>query len=304
VQSAEMTETPGVATMKFLYDRDNSGSVWNNSATLVLSAGATAGDDYAKFANQVWANEYCDKTGDNCIDPTDQNQGGGADLSAIRTYSTQNNTRNVSGASCSCNAGDFLTSCNAGGQPMISSDVNACKNTTGLFDDPEAICTCLSTQPSDGLCTVTIQATITGVDTRSEGTPYTPTGSETIQIKKGDSITIGLWTNTYAAVNDANFTRRLAYASQSLYSTHTHMGLGYWNETDFDARGAAFVEQYMTNANTPPWEWGRRAELTVKSPGQKVELSVHNGWNRCDNYVDRCVYSHDGKITATVDACQ
>lgn len=63
----------GSNNLSFRTDRDADGSFSNdNPHPLVISNGGdltNANDDYSTFANEVRANEYCDRSGDNCINP-------------------------------------------------------------------------------------------------------------------------------------------------------------------------------------------------------------------------------------------
>ncbi len=305
--TAAVVETPGISTMKFLYDRDNNGSVWNNSnAILELHAGGNGASDYAQFSNSIRANNYCDKNGDNCFDPSDP-VSSETDLSAIHTYSTLNNTRNVSGAACSCNAGDYLTSCNASGQPMVSSDANACKDSEISSDyNHRPICTCLSTKPTPSLCAVTIKGDIynTGYQAREA---FNMTKTVTIQVPKGALIGVGAWTDVNYTYRDAKFTGGdLLYVRQD-YDDNTNTAVGYWNESDYAVQGPAFVDYFMTHSITggDHWLWGHRRGFIVKPGVGPQTVSVENNWQQDGNgSIHRKIFTHLGTITATVGTCQ
>ncbi len=53
-----------------LYDRNNNGSwdIGDAPASVYIESGATSGEDYAYFSNQVRARQYCDQNGGNCVD--------------------------------------------------------------------------------------------------------------------------------------------------------------------------------------------------------------------------------------------
>jgi hypothetical protein len=299
IQSAVVSGT-GASTLKFLYDRDNDGSVWDNAkAILQLNSGSKPSDDYAVFTNQVWATEYCDHNGDNCIDPANPATTE-VDLSAIHTYSTQNNTRNVSGATCSCSAGDFLTGCGGNGSPMITTDPNACSAATS--------CTCLSTKPSQGLCTVTIASSIVG--TKSSDT----SNQKIIQVNAGDKIVLGVWTSALypSTPQNVHFTGGdLSYALQvdthgailDNSHTYTHMALGYWKATDYQTYGAAFINEFV-NQNNPDYKWGYLSSVTIKPGMAPRTLHIRNGLTQDTPFFANGIHPHDGTITATVGSCQ
>jgi hypothetical protein len=57
-----------------LVDRDDDGNLYEDvdaagAWPVQISAGNTSAEDYALFSNQVRANTYCDRSGDNCIVP-------------------------------------------------------------------------------------------------------------------------------------------------------------------------------------------------------------------------------------------
>lgn len=62
----------GANNITFKTDRDANGTFDDNPHPLVISNGtnlSSGDDDYGTFANEVRANEYCDRSGDNCINP-------------------------------------------------------------------------------------------------------------------------------------------------------------------------------------------------------------------------------------------
>lgn len=303
--TSAVVETPGIPTMKFLYDRDNNGSVWNNSnAILELHAGVTVNDDYAQFSNEIWAGKYCDRNGDNCVDPADPVIPE-TDLSAIHTYSTPNNIRSVSGAACSCNDGDFLTSCNANGQPMISSDANSCSGSA-------VMCTCLATKPSPRLCAVTISGYIYNYGYH-EREAINLSKSVTIQVSEGSLMGVGMWTDSEFGYRDGKFTGGdLLAANQTHQNTarQSHTALGYWSPTDYKTAGPAFVNYFITNGQPwSGWYWltGRRTGFIVKE-GMKPQIAATpDNTLRYDSGFGsgtRYIFEHRGRVTATIGLCQ
>lgn len=291
----------GNVYMKFLYDRNNDLNASNDyPPPFTMNVDTDAANDHAVFSNEIWAKKYCDFSGENCTDPKVPDT---VDLSVIHTYSTINNIRSVSGASCSCLTGDSLTSCNANGNPMINSDPNACVSVSGAVT-----CTCLSTKPSDHLCTVNLSGRIWG----SKGADMS--AQRTIQVPEGTPIVIGAWTNTYSSYPDAHFTDRIVYAEQvsshggifdlSPSHTYTHMALGYWTVANFATYGPAYVDQFITHANTPNWEWGYRNTVTIKSGMAPYRMYIRNGLRDDDSFHSNGIWPHEGELIATVTTCQ
>ena len=65
------------STFYLLADRDNANNTWESPHPLEISASADGTADFAKFANQVRAKEYCDVGGNNCINPSTNNNKSG-----------------------------------------------------------------------------------------------------------------------------------------------------------------------------------------------------------------------------------
>jgi hypothetical protein len=300
VVAADTVNSASVSVLRFLYDRDKDKSAENDyPAPLEINADDDVNNDYAKFSNQVWADSYCDKTGDNCIDPATVS--GGADFSVLHTYSTTNNDRGVAGASCSCNAGDMLTSCGGNGTPMISVDPNACSSAT--------MCTCFSTKATPKLCTVTITATMTG---------GVPGSVKTVQAYQGTKITLGALVdvNFNPLPSVVNFTGGpMINNSQSGAGQTSITQLGFWNGPDWTSYGAGYIDRFETRALTGPnvWLYGPHRTFMV-NPGVSVTpLPIHNGWNvtvTSHNIfgwnlgTSHPIVPHDGAITASVGVCQ
>ena len=121
-----------------LADRDDSG-VWETPNPLVISASTTG--DYATFADQVRAREYCDRNGGNCFTPSQVGLGG------LSTYSHKNNPRSISrpgNGVCSCRAGDWLTGCS--GPQSGDYDTSAIVGSQACYGEADVpVCTCLTT---------------------------------------------------------------------------------------------------------------------------------------------------------------
>ena len=116
--------------LRFIADRNNNGD-WRDDvpSRLLLYQDPAAGNDYATFANQVRANEYCDENGQNCWRPaTDRisQLTGAIHLPACRSgeileYSGGSwncATDDTGGASlsASCSAGQALTGIDSRGR--------------------------------------------------------------------------------------------------------------------------------------------------------------------------------------------
>lgn len=89
-------------------DRNDDGN-WNNEWPwpMEMEAGATAAQDYVRFANQVRAPFYCDENGNNCR--TAISTGGGVDYNScrdVRNYGSGPNYVSVA----TCNANEVMVS--------------------------------------------------------------------------------------------------------------------------------------------------------------------------------------------------
>lgn len=284
----------GDTYMKFLYDRDNNlNAADDNPSPLTIFTGRDAANDYSIFSNQVWAKEYCDRSGGNCIDPNNPTE---VDLSVIHTYSIKNNIRSVSGAACSCYEGDSLTSCNANGQPMINSDVNACSPSPAYSTD--VICTCLAVKPSPKLCTVTI----------SGSSVHGSSNTRTIQVLQGAYIRIGAWYNGgyYMPQPDVRFTGGPISSYVDSWDPINHSRFytnnftGYWTSEDFAKYGDVF-----TSIPSSPNSWNKSSvtvHVVPNAPSASVNLYNSNMAENYygTNYVNTC----QSTITATVGVCQ
>jgi hypothetical protein len=291
VQSAISTDL-NISTMKFLYDRDNNGSVWNNSnATLELVAGATPDDDHAKFANQVWALEYCDTEGNNCITPTPVTA---TPTLWTRTYTSPSNdtytemTPISTTGICSVSGiknGGCDTGFDASIQPDPSGFYKIVQTSYGDCDRrPEATYTCVK---NNRICDVTFKSEV-----RQQGTEtLRKSDTRTIQMPEGTTPRIG---GVVGCPNpDTHFTLRFVDDPQSYGGITTETELGYWSQNDYTT--------YKTAIDSIPYKNIRsftvRAGTVVSAVNVNMNCVVNSGGSA------KTVKTH-GSVSATVGSCQ
>jgi hypothetical protein len=261
------------------------------------------GFDQLTAFSQTNSDNYCDLQGGNCFKSTDV---GAANLSVIHTYSTINNIRNVSGASCSCSAGDFLTACNGNGTPLTSSDQNACSGATA--------CTCLSTVAAVPLCSVALHAVVKAGSYNTVVVDKTLT----IQVNEGTVLNLGAWAiggqdywySPYTPAPDVHFTSTVGQYIQepngmfvnppTFPGFHSGTFLGYWTAADYATYHTAF----------DALQWKASKSFTVKSGMAAVTTSITNTFDPKTQYPsqvmtgDQPPVPNNGTITATVSNCQ
>jgi hypothetical protein len=290
---------------------------WGIISVDSLYATTTVIGNIVAAVTEVRSDRYCDSLGQNCRSASST-----VDLSSLYTYNTLNNNRSVTPPKadapiCSCNEGDFLTGCSnnepghgyiaSGDQvvPYISKDPNSCTTNNNLATNAEPVCTCLSTKPRQGMCTVTITTSYRGLS--AYGTPAFNDSSDTIQLPRRSTLAIGVFSNTTGNLIDSRFTERLSSGSQerrnTIYNNGTHKSYteaGYWNQQDW-SNNKIYLTSAPTTASASAGQWWNYTEFEVQ-PDTVATTKTANTLH-ANGTSDSYVYPHEVTITANVSQC-